>query len=599
MPCSALSPFIRAASLASLAALGACGASDSVTSSTPGATDATSVAISAVDCQVSGVNGDPFTVVRALASLAANHEVMSDYTWNSADEQSVTLTGTSATTNSTNVSVSGTTVTIKSAGTYRIGGTLADGQLIVNTKDTAVVRLVFDGLTISSSGDAPVLVSKATRVAIILADNTTNTLTDGATYPAGAEQNAALFSKANLSIAGNGILVVNARFNDGITGKDGVVINSGRITVTAVDDGIRGKDYLVVRNGTFSITSGGDGFKSDEEDDATLGYVLINNGTFGVTSMGDGIQAQTAALVTGGTFAFKNGGGSTVTIADSLSAKGIKGDSLIVIDGGTFTIDAADDGVHTNKSLAINGGSMSIATGDDGVHADADLTINGGTIDVTRSYEGVENTLADMVINGGTIRVVASDDGINVAGAGDTRPGAGSAAAYTLRMNGGRIVSNASGDGVDVNGSIAMKGGCIIVHGPTANNNAAVDYDGTFVMTGGFLVAAGSAGMAQAPGTSSSQHAVLMTFASTRAAGTIVHLQTAAGESLLDFAPAKAYQSVAFSSPRLATGQTYQVYFGGSATSSATDGLYTSGTYALGTMARSFTLSGIVSRVSF
>ena len=44
---------------------------------------------------------------------------------------------------------------------------------------------------------------------------------------------------------------------------------------------------------------------------------------------------------------------------------------------GTITIDAADDGVHTNKTLVINGGTFSIATGDDGLHSDAALTING------------------------------------------------------------------------------------------------------------------------------------------------------------------------------------------------------------------------------
>ncbi|MFN8668835.1 MAG: carbohydrate-binding domain-containing protein [Gemmatimonadaceae bacterium] len=599
-------PSLKIATLAATSIVAAaCGGTDAVTGSNGNSNgnngSTSSVAVSALACNESGVNTNPFTVTKALASYAAHHELTSDYTWNSADEATIALNGTSATTSSTSVAISGTTVTVKAQGTYRVSGTLANGQLLVTSKDTGVVRLILDGVTISNSGDAPLFVTKAAKTVIILADNTVNTLTDGTTYPSGADENAALFSKANLSIGGNGTLVVNARYNDGITSKDGLVINSGKFTVTAVDDAIRGKDYLIVRNGTFTLTAGGDGLKSDEEGDATLGYVLVNNGTFGVTATGDGIQGQTAALVTGGTFTFKNGGGSTVTIADSLSAKGVKGDSLVVIDGGTFTIDAADDGLHTNRSLVVNGGSLTIATGDDGVHSDLDLTINGGSINITRSYEGVENTLADMVINGGTIRVVSSDDGVNLAGAGDTQPGApGSGSSkYTLRINGGRIAVFASGDGIDANGSIAMTGGCAIVHGPTANNNAPVDYDGAFQMTGGFLVAAGSSGMAQAPGSTSTQAAVLMTFAATRAAGTVVHIQSSTGESVLDFAPSKSFQSIALSTPKLATGKSYALYFGGTESGTATDGIFESGSYTPSTSSSSFTLSSIVSRLNF
>lgn len=605
MNCNFLHLLKIASPVATLIAAAACGGSDAVTGSdSNGNNGSSAVAVSALACNESGVNTNPFTVAKALGSYAAHHELASDYTWNSADEFTITLNGTSATTNSTNVAISGTTVTVKAQGTYRVSGTLANGQLLVTSKDTGVVRLVLDGITISNSGDAPLFVTKAAKAVIILADNTVNTLTDGTTYPSGAEENAALFSKANLSIGGTGALVVNARFNDGITSKDGLVISSGKITVTAVDDAIRGKDYLIVRNGNFTLTAGGDGLKSDEEGDATLGYVLVNAGTFGVTSTGDGIQGQTAALVTGGTFTFKNGGGNTVTIADSLSAKGVKGDSLIVIDGGTFTIDAADDGLHTNRSMVVNGGTLTIATGDDGddgVHADLDLTINGGNINVTKSYEGVENTLADMVINGGTIRVVSSDDGVNLSGAGDTQPGApGSGSSkYTLRINGGRITVLASGDGIDANGSIAMTGGCAIVHGPTANNNAPVDYDGTFQMTGGFLVATGSSGMAQAPGTSSTQPAILATFSATRSAGTVLHIQSSTGESILDFAPSKAFQSLAFSSPKLATGKSYTITFGGTESGTATDGIYESGTYTPSGASSSFTLQSIVSRLSF
>jgi len=65
---------------------------------------------------------------------------------------------------------------------------------------------------------------------------------------------------------------------------------------------------------------------------------------------------------------------------------------------------------------------------------------------------------------------------------------------------------DAGGDGIDINGSVVMAGGYLIVHGPIYNMNGAVDYDGSFTISGGLLVAAGSAGMAQAPGGNSSQN---------------------------------------------------------------------------------------------
>jgi hypothetical protein len=150
------------------------------------------------------------------------------------------------------------------------------------------------------------------------------------------------------------------------------------------------------------------------------------------------------------------------------------------------------------------------------------------------------------------------------------------------------------GDGMDINGPIDMTGGVVIVNGPTSNNNGALDYAGAFNLTGGFIVAVGSAGMAQAPSTSSTQYSVVYTFESPQVAGTMVHIETKDGQEILTFVPTKAYQSVVLSSPDLENGSTYLVYSGGSSTGTATDGLYSGGTYAAGTEAASFTISSMV-----
>ena len=58
--------------------------------------------------------------------------------------------------------------------------------------------------------------------------------------------------------------------NDGISSKNGLAITgSPTITVTAADDGVRGKDWLLVSGGSLTVTAGGDGLKSTEDDDET------------------------------------------------------------------------------------------------------------------------------------------------------------------------------------------------------------------------------------------------------------------------------------------------------------------------------------------
>ncbi len=556
-------------------------------------------AVAGLACREDAGPVTAFTAASALSSLLVDHEVTTDYQWDAASATLITLSGTGITAGgSAAVSINGRVATITAAGTYLLRGTLTDGQIVVNTSDAGATRLVLDGVTITSSTDAPIVFANAGRAVVILAAGSTNTLQDGTTYPSGADQNAALYSKGNMSIGGEGALTVTARFKHGINSKGGLVVRSGQFTVTSVDDGIRGKDYLVIRGGQFTVLAGSDAFKGDRESTTNRGYILIAGGSGTLTAANDGMQAESDLLLTGGDYTIKTRNGSGVPAPEDVSAKGLKAARTLVIDEGTFRIDAADDGIHSNTDVVINGGAISIATADDGIHADEALTINGGSVDITRSYEGLESGTADLTINGGSIRVVSSDDGVNVAGNGDAAPGT-SPGNYALRITGGRLVVYASGDGLDANGAIVMTGGCAFVHGPTANNNAAIDYDGTFTISGGVLAAAGSAGMAQAPGTVSSQGSVLITFGSRPAAGTILHLATADGTALVDFAPSKAFQSLVLSAPGLQRGSSYRLYTGGTVSGAATDGIFGAGHFTPTGTAQHFTLSSITTRLSF
>ncbi|WP_080239568.1 carbohydrate-binding domain-containing protein [Spirosoma rigui] len=457
--------------------------------------------------------------------VAAVHEEASDYVWNSTDVVPITLNGGSITVGGAGATVSGSTVTITSAGTYRISGTLTNGQVIVNTADKEAVRLILNGVTITSATSAPIYIKDSGKTIIGLADNTTNTLTDGATYvydvPADEEPNAAVFSKSDLTIFGNGALVVNGRFGDGIASKDGLIIKSGAITVNAADDGIRGKDYLIIHDGKLTVTAKADALKSSNDEDPALGYVTINNGT------------------------------------------------------------------------------MTISAGDDGIHGESGLTVNDGTVTIAQSYEGLESKV--ITINGGTIRLTASDDGINAADGSDSggMPGGQTTASGNLlTITGGRVYVDANGDGLDANGSIIMTGGVVLVNGPSGSGNGALDYDATFTIGGGLLMAVGSSGMAQVPGTTSTQNSVLIGLTAAQTAGTLVRIQASDGKNILTFKPTKRYQSIAFSSPELINGSAYEVYLGGSTTGTPTDGLYADGTYTAGIKASAFTVSSVVTKVN-
>lgn len=592
------------------------------------------------------------TVSGALAENSKTHEDESDYTWDSSEAVPITLNGDSIIADSSNVTVNGSTAAITAAGVYRLSGSLADGQIIVDTADEGTVQLILDGVDLVSSTSAPIYVKNAKKVVILLADGSSNTITDGSSYVFNSaeedEPNAAVFAKSDLSIAGSGSLTVNANYNDGISSKDGLIIAGGVITVNAVDDGIRGKDYLVINDANLTINSQGDGLKSDNEEDAAKGYVNIQSGTLDITSGGDAITAQTDVLISGGSFTLTSGGGSSSQIDAALSAKGVKGVVSVVIDEGTFSISSADDAVHSNGSIIINAGSFEIASGDDGIHADTNLVINNGEIAINNSYEGLEST--EITINEGNIHIQSSDDGINIAGGTDNSgfmqgPGFGGGRSgggkgqglmpgqnqgtvpgqdqgtipvqpgtadqttvtgedtfsetgnYTLTINGGYVYVDANGDGLDSNGGIVMTGGTVLVNGPTENMNGALDYTTGFKISGGFFVAVGSAGMAMAPDTSSSQYSLLLNFDSALQAGTLIQIQNAAGETILAFTPTKTVQSIAFSSPDLANGTEYHALVGGSSTGTLADGLYKESTATGGTEYTSFTISTIVTQL--
>jgi len=578
----------------------------------------TEPAASIVEPEVAGQEAQA-TAAEPSASVAEDvqdHEDAEADVLESAEWVSIALNGDSISVDGAGATAEGGTVTITSPGTYSLAGSLTDGQVVVNAED-GVVGLVLNGVDINSSTGPAIHVISAQQAVIVLAEGTENHVSDGssrANEGTEDEPNAAIFAMADLTISGSGSLAVDGNYNDGIATKDGLVVTGGTIAVRAQDDGLRGKDYLIVRGGEIAVDAGGDGLKADNDVDAGQGTVLIEGGRLDVTAGGDAIEVESAVTVADGELTLTSGGGHNSSVGESASAKGIKGLAGVTINDGTFSIDSADDAIHSNGSIVINGGTFLLSTGDDGMHADASLVINGGDIRVADSYEGIES--AAITINGGEIRVVSSDDGINVAAGNDASgfaagPGRGGGRGQVpggglpgqdafvsgdnhLHIHGGYVAVDAYGDGLDVNGPIDMTDGMVLISGPTDSMNGALDYSGWFNVSCGLLVAAGSAGMAQAPSESSSQNSLLLGFNVTAASGTLIHIETSEGKDVLTFAPAKEYQTLVFSSSVLERGSTYDVYVGGSSTGEAVDGLYREGSYTSCTEYTVFTVSGVV-----
>lgn len=440
-------------------------------------------------------------LVSALAAglLPTSACAASDYT--TANATLVTLTDSSATAKGkySGCEIDGTDVSITAAGTYVFSGDCDNGSITVK-KGVTGVTIVLNGLTLTNDDSAAITLNKTAEASLIAAAGTTNTVAD---TEGSSDENAAVKVKsgAALAIGGTGTLTVDGNAKNGIKGAADAVITVAevKLNINAVNDGLSCDDELNITGGTLSITAGGDAVKaspdtSENPDTTSLGNVTISGGTLTLNATEDGIQADGDLTISGGTFHVKTNGGHTTALTDdSASCKGFKAGKTLTVTGGTVTVDSADDTLHAGTDVTISGGTLTLATGDDGVHADNNLVI--GTkgasststprINITASYEGLEGTT--VTVYSGDIDVAASDDGVNAA---SSQLGEHSDK-YAINIAGGDLYIDAGSDGLDSNNDINITGGKVEVYGADAVMDAAIDYDGTFTLSGGTLFGAG------------------------------------------------------------------------------------------------------------
>ena len=511
---------------------------------------------------------------------------------------------------------------IKTAGTYVISGELLDGQILVDAEEEDEVQIVLNGAEIHCEDQAAIYAKQCRYLILTLAEGSKNKISDGETYvfeDGEDEPDSVIFSKDDLIINGTGELEAEGNYAHGIVSKDDLILVSGTIHVTSVKDGVKGKDSVTAENPNITIISGEDGICSNNDSDSEKGTIVLKDGTYTITAEEDGIQAETALEILGGTYEITTGGGSEngtksitfgekmerpedgmmerpedgmmekpedgtlqkpggeYTPADAVSAaseetdvsrKGIKSGTQLVIEGGSFVLNTADDSIHTNGDAQILDGTFEISSGDDGVHADGKLIIEDGILNIADSYEGLEGS--NVEISGGEISVLSSDDGINAAGGSDSSEQGGfpqdsfkGDENYKILISGGNVSINASGYGIDSNGNIEISGGVVLVDGPISGGEGALDYGLEAKITGGILVAAGSSGMAQGLSSDSEVPSVMLYFNEVQEAQTRVTILDEDNNVIISFVPQKEYQSIVLSSEKLEEGNTYTLMSGG------------------------------------
>lgn len=541
---------------------------------------------------------DTFSSISSELS-AAGYDASVNTSAPDSSDCSVTFSEDAAETTGGKAVVDGTTVKITRPGVYIVSGKCSSGKIIVAPANGKEVTLVLNGLELKSAKGSVIECRSGKLLRLHLNDGTSNVLSDSGNYTFSGgetEPDGAVYSKTNMMISGGGRLTVNGAYKDGIKCKDTLSLACGELSVFAEDDGIVGRDSVVIQDGKYTVDTRGSGIRSTNDEDDTLGYVTINGGEFGITSGRNGIQAMTALNIKGGTFEIVSGGEAAdeeiktalgkpfdrdIENSDTDSMKGMKAGSALTISDGDISIKSADDSIHSMGCVCVNGGTLKLSSCDDGIHAGGLLSVKGGSIDIIKSYEGLEGE--NIEIEGGKINIVSADDGMNAAG-GDNGGSLGYDGVendYYISIMGGDITINAGGDGVDSNGTIAQSGGVLTVFGPVDRFNGALDYEKSYAVSGGTIIALGSRGMAQAPGTLSQP--CLSVYANV-SENSVIEVRAADGTVILGVTTPKRCESLIFTCEKFKQGNKYGIYANDCLLSevTATDGIAGGGADAQG-----------------
>ena len=308
------------------------------------------------------------------------------------------------------VAVAGDKVTVTSGGSYRVTGTLTNGQIVVNAPEETVV-LALDGASVACENSAALYVVAAKKVVLSLVSGSENALASTGEYVQTDDNtvDAALFSKDDLTIKGSGALTVSSETGHGIVSKDELKIQSGTLTVTAAKKGLSANDLVEITGGDITVASGKHGIHCDEA-------LTISHGSIRITKSFEGLEAKTMEI--------SGGDISVVSDDDGLNASDPNASSSgsnasFYGRGGFGVMDGAQAGIY----ILISGGRLTVNAAGDGIDSNGDLTITGGETYVsgsTNSGNGAFDYAGAGTITGGTV-IAAGSSGMAQSLSSDTQ----------------------------------------------------------------------------------------------------------------------------------------------------------------------------------
>ena len=438
---------------------------------TMGGSSATTGELASFDVAIDKATAEPTSVATAYfpdeEDILENNEFTTEIAIDLSNPVAKTENGVEVTVNGGHVTANhGSTKKI----CYVVSGTTANGSFTVIGDKKYAVKL--NGVNITNPDSAALNLLSGKRAFVVLADGTTNTLTDGT----GGSQKGALYCKGKLLFNGSGSLSVTGNTNNGIHSADYIAFNKGNniYVKSTVNHGIKANDGVFINGGILNVEVSATAAKGINCES----HIIVNGGRTTVLTTGNGIY--------------------DTDDQEAKGAAGIKADSTLTVNGGELWLKSTGSGgkgINVDMEATFNGGSVYIVTtgsqfksnndtsSPKGIKVDGNLTITGGKIWVRTSGnngEGIE-TKSALTITGGEVASYAYDDAINSKG--------------DMTISGGYVYAQGQhNDGLDANGNCYIKGGTVyaICSGqPEVAIDANTEGGKKLYVTGGTIVALG------------------------------------------------------------------------------------------------------------
>jgi hypothetical protein len=468
--------------------------------------------------------------------------------------------GVTVTTNGANVSVASTAKNVA----YVLSGSTSNGSFKVQSSDKKF-EIKLNGVSITNPTGAAINSQSGKRAYIVVADGTSNYLTDGTSYtiPDKEDMKGTIFSEGELLFSGSGKLRISANAKAGISSDDYVMFRPGNNIYVKASAGnaIKGNDAIIIKGGVINVETSAAASKGISSD----GYVEMDGGRVTAITTGTGEYDSDEKDVSGcsgvkSDSTFTMNGGELLCKSTGKGGKGISSDQQMIFNGGTVKVittgttytygnlDTKAKGIKSDGALAINGGSIMVrATGDsgsEGIESKSTLTINGGSTEVY-AYDDAINSASHMYIKNGYI--------------------------YTFAIN---------NDGLDANGNLYIQGGTTVAYG-TSNPECGLDAneEGGYhlIITGGTVIGIG--GGTSYPNSSSTQPSIV--YGGSVSSGTTIAVNDSKSNNILSLKMGRSYNGTAcflISSPNLTKGSKYTIYTGATATGTDWHGMITGAT---------------------